>query len=116
MNKVTDSTFEEEVLNSDKPVLLEFSAVWCGPCHMLEPILNEIASENKGLKVVKMDVDENSSWPATMQIMSIPTMILWIDGNPVGKRMVGFRPKSSIIFEVKEELRNAGVTGIGIPI
>jgi thioredoxin 1 len=79
---VTDASFEDEVLKSDLPVLVDFWAAWCGPCKMIAPILDEIAKEQAGkLKVCKLDVDANSSTPAKYSIRGIPTLILFKGGN-----------------------------------
>ncbi len=84
MIQVTDDTFEAEVLNSDLPVLVDFWAVWCGPCKAISPIVDEVAAENEGkLKVVKMDVDSSPQTPAKFFIRSIPTLILFKGGNVV---------------------------------
>lgn len=91
--QVTDSNFEEKVLKSQKPVLVDFWAVWCAPCKLSEPAIEEL-SEEHGDKVVfaKMNVDENQQTPAKLGIMSIPTVILFKDGKEVG-RYVGFAGK-----------------------
>jgi len=97
---VTDANFNEEVLNSDKPVLVDFWAAWCGPCRMMGPVIDEIANEYEDtLKVCKMNVDENPDTPARYGIMSIPTLILFKDGKPV-KKLIGFRPKNDIVAEL----------------
>ena len=93
---ITDQNFEEEVLNSDLPVLVDFWATWCGPCKMVGPIVAEIAKENEGvIKVGKVDVDENPLLAASFQVSSIPTLMLFKDGQPI-KVMVGARPKAAI--------------------
>ena len=93
---VTDETFNQEVLKSDTPTLVDFWAVWCGPCRMVAPVVDEIAREQVGkLKVMKLDVDENQSTAMAYGVMSIPTLILFKDGQPV-ERIVGFRPKSDM--------------------
>ncbi|MCR5704647.1 MAG: thioredoxin [Eubacterium sp.] len=74
---VTDATFEAEVLNSDKPVMVDFWATWCGPCQMLGPIVEQVAGETEDIKIYKMDVDENPVTAMKYQIMSIPTMIFY---------------------------------------
>jgi thioredoxin 1 len=93
---VTDETFNQEVLKSDMPTLVDFWAVWCGPCRMVAPVVDEIAREQAGkLKVMKLDVDENQGTAMTYGVMSIPTLILFKNGQPV-ERIVGFRPKSDM--------------------
>lgn len=96
----TDQNFEAEVLKSDKPVLVDFWAVWCGPCQMMGPIIEELAEEVKGkYKVGKMNVDENRETAAKFGIMSIPTLIIFKDGKAV-KQLVGVQAKENL----KEEL------------
>ncbi len=93
---VTDETFNQEVLKSDTPILVDFWAVWCGPCRMVAPVVDEIAREQTGkLKVMKLDVDENQNTAMTYGVMSIPTLILFKGGQPV-ERIVGFRPKGDM--------------------
>ena len=93
---LTASNFDEEVLKSDKPVLVEFWAAWCGPCKMIAPIVHELAGEYEGrVKVTKLDVDANPVVPGQFGVMSIPTLLLFVDGKPE-KRLVGYRPKASL--------------------
>jgi thioredoxin 1 len=101
---VTDGTFEEEVINSQLPVLVDFWAVWCGPCKMVAPILEDLA-QNYGdkLKVVKLNVDENREVPAKYGIMSIPTLLLF-KGGEVKETIIGALPKSQIVQTVTKHL------------
>ncbi|MDD6043430.1 MAG: thioredoxin [Eubacteriaceae bacterium] len=93
--KLTKNNFEEEVLKSEGLVLVDFWASWCGPCKMLAPVLEEIAEENKDIKVGKVNVDEEMELAQQFNIMSIPNLILFKDGKPV-KQQVGFRGKEEI--------------------
>jgi thioredoxin 1 len=95
--KVTDASFEEEVLKSSEPVVVDFWAEWCGPCRMIAPSLEEIASEMKGkLKVVKLNIDENPNVPGKLGIRSIPTLILFKDGKAAAQK-VGAAPKGELV-------------------
>ena len=92
---ITDKNFDAEVLKSDKPVLIDFWAAWCGPCRMVSPIVDEISEEVAGIKVGKVDVDENPELAQKFGVMSIPTLVVVKDGKVV-QRAVGARPKSQI--------------------
>ncbi len=96
MKEVTDATFEQEVLRSPIPTLVDFWAAWCGPCRMIAPVVEEIAQEFEGrVAVVKMDVDANPKTPAQLGILGIPTLILFKDGKELD-RIVGYRPKRAV--------------------
>lgn len=91
---VTDATFEQEVVNSDKPVIVDFWAVWCGPCRMIAPIMEEFASEYDGkVKIAKVDVDNNPNVAVKFGIRSIPTVLFFKDGKIV-EQVIGAYPKS----------------------
>lgn len=101
---LTDDNFEEEVLKSPVPVLVDFWAEWCTPCHMLNPIISEIEKEYDGkIKVGKMNVDENVKTPSTFSIMSIPTVIVFKGGKPTATS-VGVQPKDVFKKSLDEAL------------
>ena len=98
------TTFDEEINGSSTPILVDFWAEWCGPCKMIAPILDEIASEQKGkLTVAKLNVDDAPAIARRFQVMSIPTMILFNDGEPA-KRVVGAKPKAALLGELADYL------------
>ena len=93
---ITNENFHEEVLNSDKPVLIDFWASWCGPCRMIAPIIEEIAQERSDIKVGKINVDDEPALASQFGIMSIPTLVVMKDGELVNQA-VGVRPKAQIL-------------------
>jgi thioredoxin 1 len=101
---VTDNTFDEEVQGSSTPVLVDFWAEWCGPCKMVAPILDEIASEKSGaIRIAKLNVDDNVRTAQRFEVMSIPTMILFKDGEAV-LRIVGAKSKSALLADLEVHL------------
>jgi thioredoxin 1 len=95
-NPVTEQTFDQEVLKSDQPVIVDFWAEWCGPCHAVAPVLDKIADERQGeLKVVKVNIDEEQGLAQRYGIVSIPTMVLFRDGEPAAAA-IGAQPKGAL--------------------
>ena len=103
LTNVTDNSFQAEVLESDKPVLVDFWAAWCGPCRVVAPVLEEIASERDDLRIVKLDVDANQQTAANYDVLSIPTMILFKNGQ-VAKKIIGAYPKRKLEAELEPAL------------
>ena len=105
--KVSDDDFEEKVLNADKPILVDFWAEWCGPCHMIAPFVAEIADEHEDvLGVAKMDIDNNPMTPGRYGVMSIPTLMLYKDGEAVA-RVTGAMPKDRIMAYIQPHLETS---------
>ncbi|MBI2761304.1 MAG: thioredoxin [Chloroflexi bacterium] len=106
---VTDQTFESEVIKADVPVLVDFWAPWCGPCRMVAPIVEELAGEYEGkVNFYKLNTDENPAVSSRYGIRSIPTLLVFKGGEPVGQ-IVGFRPKSDLKKRLDAALTPAGV-------
>ncbi|MBD2894892.1 thioredoxin [Actinomadura nitritigenes] len=102
MKAVTDADFASEVLDSDKPVLVDFWAEWCGPCRMVAPILEEISrTHGDKLEIVKLNIDENPQVPATYGVMQIPTMNVYKNGEVV-KQIMGAKPKAALLRDLAE--------------
>jgi thioredoxin 1 len=100
---VTDANFQSEVLESDQPVLVDFWAPWCGPCRVVHPILEEMATERNDVRIVSLNVDDNQQTAAAYNVLSIPTLILFKDGAEV-KRVVGALPKRRLEAELDPAL------------
>jgi len=100
---VTDASFADDVLMSEKPVIVDFWAEWCGPCKMVAPILTEIAAENDGIVIAKLNVDENPQTAASYGITSIPTMNVF-KGGQVVKTIIGAKPKAALLADLAEFL------------
>ena len=105
--EVSDATFDQEVLQSSVPAVVDFWAAWCGPCRMIAPVVKEIASDQAGvLKVAKLDVDTNPATATRFGVQSIPTLMVFKDGQPV-ERIVGYMPKERLMDRVRPHLAAA---------
>jgi thioredoxin 1 len=103
---VTDGDFQAEVLENEHPVLVDFWAPWCGPCRVVAPVLEEIADERDNLRIVKVNIDENQQTAMNYQILAIPTMVLFRDGQEA-KRIQGAMPKKRLEAELEPALTGA---------
>jgi thioredoxin 1 len=105
LQSVTDETFEEEVLDAEGPVLVDFTAAWCGPCKMLDPIISELAEEWDGkIKIRKLDVDQNKAIPDRFGVMGIPTLMLFENGE-ILERITSYRPKKYLEKKFSQYLK-----------
>ena len=100
---VTDANFDSEVLQGDGPILVDFWAPWCGPCRVVHPVLEEIDSEREDLKIVSLNTDDNPQTAAKFEVLSIPTMILFRDGE-IAKKIIGAMPKARREAELEPAL------------
>jgi thioredoxin 1 len=103
ITEVTDANFQAEVLESDKPTLVDFWAPWCGPCRVVAPVLEEIAGERDDLRIVKLNTDENQQTAAAFEVLSIPTLILFRNGQ-VAHKVIGAYPKAKLQAELEPAL------------
>jgi thioredoxin 1 len=108
---VTDATFDEAVLASETPVLVDFWATWCGPCRMIAPVLDQIAKEHAGkLKIAKLDYDSNPNVPSRYGVLGLPTLLLFKNGEPV-QQIVGAKPKRALLKEIQPHVEGIEVSG-----
>ena len=101
---VSEADFQNEVLEASQPVMVDFTAVWCGPCKMLDPVVKELADEwTDSVKVVKLDVDHNPSLAMQYQVMGVPTLMLFVNGQ-ISERVTGYQPKDRILAKFDPHL------------
>jgi thioredoxin 1 len=105
ISKVSEASFEQEVLKAELPVLVDFTAVWCGPCKMLDPIVDQLAQQWDGkVKVLKLDVDDSPNLAIDYQVMGVPTLMLFQNGRPV-ERASGYQPKERLEKKFQPHLK-----------
>jgi thioredoxin 1 len=105
ITEIDEATFQEQVLSATGPVLVDFSAVWCGPCKMLDPIVEQLAQDWTGVvKIVKLDVDHNPGIAIRYQVMGVPTLMLFVGGE-TRERLTGYQPKDRIISKITPHLK-----------
>ena|ERR1700730_18051900 len=102
VNEVTDSNFQVEVIESEQTVLVDFWAPWCGPCRVVAPVLEEMAREREDLKIVKLNVDDNQQTAINFEVLSIPTLIMFRNGQVI-KKVIGAYPKKKLELELELE-------------
>ena len=101
---IDEADFQNTVLESPQPVIVDFTAVWCGPCRMLDPVVTQLAQDWSGkVKVVKLDVDNNPNIAMQYQVMGVPTLILFVNGKP-NQRITGFQPKERIVAKLSPHI------------
>ena len=104
ITKVDEANFKAEVLEASLPVLVDFTAVWCGPCKMLDPVVRQLAQDWDGrVKVVKLDIDENQNLTMQYQVMGVPTLMLFVKGQPV-QRVSGYQPKERLVAKFRDHI------------
>ena len=104
LTHVNESSFKDEVLSESLPVLVDFTATWCGPCKMLDPIVKQLADEwQDKVKVVKLDVDENANLAIQYQVMGVPTLMLFVNGE-IKQRLTGYMPKNKLVDKLSQHI------------